>query len=113
LFWFVCLLVSDSRLKIRIFLQLDITLEETTTDQVGVKSLEGVTASATSEVKSKRRTQSATRVAKTIGFDHVEETCDEKSVDQMSGLVQPLSVKTVAKSDKAKASKVPLQSGVS
>ena len=95
------------------FFQLDVHLEETTTDQVGVKSLEGVTASATSEVKSKRRTQSATRVAKTLGIDHVEETCDEKSVDQMSGLVQPLSVKTVAKSDKAKASKVPLQSGVS
>jgi len=52
-------------------------------------------------------------VKMTTGFDHVEETCDEKSVDQMSGLVEPLSVKTVAKPDKAKASKVPLQSGVS
>ena len=88
---------------------MDIQLEETTGEQVR-KSPEAATASTTSEVKSKHRTLSATRVSKTLGFDHVEESVDEKSVDQMS-LVQP-SFKTVKKTDKAQAAKVTLQSGV-
>jgi len=59
----------DQKFNFNFVLQLDIHLEETTTDQVGVKSLEGVTASATSEAKSERRSQSATRVAKTLGVN--------------------------------------------
>ena len=87
--------------------QLDIHLEETTADQT-IKSVDVFQASQTSQAK--RRTQSATRISKSIGIDHVEETCEEKSVDQLS-LVEP-SVKTEKKLDKSKAANVTLQSGV-
>ena len=90
---------------------MDIHLEETSSRDDS-KTLEGVTASQTSETKLKHRTQSATRVSKTFGFDQSEETCDKTSFDAIAPLVEP-SIKMVKKSVKDKAEKVTLQSGVS
>ena len=91
---------------------MDIHLEETSSRDDS-KTLDGVTASQTSETKLKHRTQSATRVSKTLGFDQSEETTRDKTTfDEISPLVEP-SIKTVKKSIKDKAEKVTLQSGVS
>ena len=91
---------------------MDIHLEETSSRDDS-KTLDGVTASQSSETTLKHRTQSATRVSKTLGFDQSEETtCDKTTFDEISPLVEP-SIKTVKKSIKDKAEKVTLQSGVS
>jgi hypothetical protein len=76
-----------------------------------MKSVEGVQASVTKETSSRRRSESATRVSKRVGVDHVEESAVETSL----GLVSPvqLSSETVKKTEKSKAANVTLQSGVS
>jgi cysteinyl-tRNA synthetase len=50
-----------------------------------MKSVEGVQASVTKETSSRRRSESATRVSKSVGVDHVEESAVETSL----GLVSP------------------------
>ena len=89
---------------------MDVHLEEASTDAT-LKSVEGFQASATKETSKKRRSESATRVPKSVGVDHVEESAVEVSPDKASPV--RLSAETVKKTDKSKAANVTHVSGVS
>ena len=90
--------------------QIDVHLEEASTD-ASIKSVESVIASATKETSKKRRSESATRVPKSVGVDQVEESAAEVSPDKASPV--QLSAETVKKIGKSKAANVAHLSGVS